>query len=184
MANEFYRQSIHLAVGVVAALGTLLVPKTTYLWVVGFIVVLASVFMSYMLRNIKWLFHILERDHAAFRGKGAMFFGLGVWLTALLFWENAAMAILLLAIPDALATMIGTMFKRGALPYNHRKSYLGSSVFFVSASIVLSVKYQELSIFFIAFLLTALESFDYREIPFLDDNLVIPLVAGYLLGYL
>ena len=184
MANEFVRQSVHLGIGVLAAIGTLLVDRTTYLIVCGLAVVGAAFFVLLAFARSKRLAATLERDHAAFRGKGAIFFGLGVWLTALLFWEHAALAILLLAIPDALATMAGVLVKSGPLPYNHRKSWGGSAVFFVSASILLSVRYPELSIFFITFLLTALESFDYREIPFLDDNLVIPLVAGFLLAYL
>lgn len=125
---------------------------------------------------------MFEREDAAFRGKGALFFCLGIFLTAVLFWDHASEAILLLAVPDAIATITGTIVKSPALPYNHRKSIAGSFALFLSSVIILSFTLHNLSVFLIAFLLAALESFDYREIPFLDDNLVIPLIAGFLLS--
>jgi len=183
MANELYRQVVHLALGIVIALGAYVLPRTWFLVIIGVLFALGTLFMLFFASEIKWFYQVFEREHVAFKGKGVLFYGLGVWLTAFLFWDHAALAILVLAIPDALATIAGSSFKSGPLPYNHRKTWLGSAVFFVTASLVISVTLHELSVFFIAFLLTALESFDYREIPFLDDNMVIPLVAGFLLGF-
>jgi dolichol kinase len=184
MANELYRQSIHLFVGVIAAVGAFFLPRTVFLWIAG-ILTLVTLFIVYaMYREFRWLYALLEREHVAFKGKGAFFYMLGIFLTALLFWEHAGAAIFVLAIADAAATLIGTLFRSPKLPYNHRKTLLGSLAFFLGSVLVLSFASPGLAVLFIAFLLTALESFDYREIPFLDDNLVVPVVAAYLLSLL
>lgn len=184
MVNELYRQLFHLSGGLFAATAAFFLSQKAFLWLFGVIFVLGCIILFLLSAEFKWFFAVLERDHVAFRGKGAVFYGLGVLLTGILFWNYAGMALLVLAISDAAATLVGTMFISPALPYNHRKTILGSVAFFFAASLVLSFRYPILQIFFIVFLLTALESFDYREIPFLDDNLVIPLVTGYLLSLL
>jgi dolichol kinase len=184
MANELYRQGIHLVAGILAALLAFFLPKAVFLWCMGLLLAGTLVVILFFTREVSWLYKTLEREHAAFLGKGALFFILGIFLTGLLFWEHAGVAILMLSIPDAAATIIGSMFPSPKLPYNHRKTLLGSGAFFLSGVLVLAVAQPGLSIFFIAFLLTALESFDYREIPFLDDNIVIPVITGYLLTLL
>jgi dolichol kinase len=184
MANELYRQSIHLGIGLVAAILAFILPRTIYLWLSGLGVIAILVTVLFFTREVRWILAIVEREHAAFKGKGALFFMLGIFLTALLFWEQAGVSILVLAIADAAATVGGTLFVSPKLPYNHRKTYFGSGVFFLSATLVLAIAHPVVGVVFIAFLLTALESFDYREIPFLDDNLVIPLVTASLLAYL
>lgn len=184
MTNELHRQGIHFTAGIVLAGLAATLTKGIFLTVVGIATLLGVLFLIYFPGWYKRFFGDVEREHTAFRGKGAVFFAIGVLLAALLFWEHAPLAILILAIPDVAATLFGAAFQSPSLPYNRRKSVMGSAVFFVSTSLLLSVRYQELTIFFIAFLLTALESFDYRDIPFLDDNMVVPVVAAYLLTFL
>jgi dolichol kinase len=184
MTNELYRQGIHIAVGLAAVLSALLFSQAVFLYVWSAVTIGYVLIITVFARAFRGLFIVVEREHAPFVGKGGLFFLIGILGTAALFWENAVLALLLLAIPDALATALAPLVRSPALPYNKRKSLWGSTVFFVSASLILSVWFQQLAIFFIAFLLTALESFDYREIPFLDDNMVIPLVAGFLLQFL
>lgn len=184
MVNEFYRQSVHLSVGLVAGIAAFMMPKHLYLWIAGLLTALTLFIVYAMYREFRWLYALLERENVAFKGKGAFFYMLGILLTAVLFWEHAGAAILVLAIADATATLAGTLFRSRRLPYNRRKSTAGSGAFFVSSTLVLSFVQPGFGVFFIAFLLTALESFDYREIPFLDDNLVVPVVAAYLLSLL
>ena len=183
MVNELYRQLVHLVAGLLFASAAYVLPRSAFLWLSGMALVLFLVTLLFR-RELHWLFAALEREHAAFAGKGGLFYFLGVFLTGLLFWQHTAIAILVLCLADAAATIIGTLFRSPSLPYNRRKTIGGSVTFFIVASLVLSAGYPVVHIFFIAFLLTALESFDYREIPFLDDNLVIPLVTAYLLGFL
>ena len=183
MVNELYRQTVHLLIGCVSALAAYLLPKAVFLWLFGLIFLVSIGALLFFKQELKSLFQLFEREHAAFKGKGAIFFIFGIWVAAALFYEQAPLAILVLAVPDALATIVGTRVLSPKLPYNHRKSYAGTAAFFLSASIVLSFQYQELAVFFIAFFLTAIESFDYREIPFLDDNMVIPVVCAYLLSF-
>jgi dolichol kinase len=184
MVNELYRQGVHVGVGLIALITALVLPQKGFL-ILWTLVTLAYVFViSVAAGTIKWLFIHLERERVPFKGKGGLFYFLGILITAALFWNDIVLALLLLAIPDALATALAPLIRSPPLPYNKRKSTWGSAVFFISASLILSVWFQQLAIFFIAFLLTALESFDYHEIPFLDDNLVIPVVAGFLLQFL
>jgi dolichol kinase len=181
MVNELYRQVFHLVVGLVAAVAAFVLPRTVFLWLVGILLAAVLVCIVAMKRNMNWIFLLLEREHVAFKGKGGLFFVLGLFITALLFYDQAGFAILVLAIPDAVATIVGTMFHSPELPYNHRKTFFGSGAFFLSALLVLIFAHQGLGIVFIAFFVTALESFDYREIPFLDDNLVIPVITAWFL---
>jgi dolichol kinase len=181
MVNELYRQSIHLITGIVAAVAAFLLPKSVFVVITGLIALVAVAIAIFFQKDLKRFLGMLEREHIAFKGKGLVFFALGVFFTAVLFWEHAGAALLLLAIPDAAATVVGSLFRSPELPYNHRKTYLGSGIFFVCALVIFSFIHFSAGILLAAFLLTALESFDYREIPFLDDNLVIPVVAAYLL---
>lgn len=183
MVNEFYRQTVHLACGTVAALCVLAISRSAFLWVWGLFLLLGAVLLFISPSFLASAWGTFERSDVAFRGKGALFFLFGIWLTGLLFWGSAFGAILLLAIPDALATVLAPLVRSPRLPWNHRKSVFGSGSFFVSALIILFFLAPVGAAFLLAFLLTAIESFDYREIPFLDDNLVIPIVAGFLLQF-
>jgi len=183
MANEVYRQTVHLICGVGAALSALFLSQQLFLFSWSLFFVVCLLFVLYAPPSFTWVWKVFERTDVAFRGKGGLFFVAGICCTGLLFWENAFPALLLLAIPDALATISAPHFRSARLPWNHRKSVFGSSVFFVSALAVLFVFVPVGGAFLTAFLLAAIESFDYREIPFLDDNIVIPLVAGFLLQF-
>lgn len=184
MVNELYRQGVHIGVGLIAIATALVLPQKGFLLLWSLVTIVYIFIISVGAGSLKWLFASLERERIPFRGKGGLFFFLGVLATAALFWNDIVLALLLLAIPDALATALAPLIHSPPLPYNKRKSAWGSAVFFISACVILSVWFQQLAILFIAFLLTALESFDYHEIPFLDDNIVIPLVAGFLLQFL
>lgn len=183
MTNELYRQTIHLVCGITAALSVLMLTQSLFLWFWGVFFVASLVFVIFAPPSLFWAWKLFERNDVAFRGKGGLFFLLGLWLTGVLFWESAFGAIVLLAIPDALATMLAPLVRSPRLPWNHRKSVFGSAAFFVSALLILFFLVPVGAAFLLAFLLAAIESFDYREIPFLDDNIVIPLVAGFLLQF-
>lgn len=183
MANELYRQTVHLVCGTGAAISALFLSQGLFLLAWGGLFVVALALVLFASPSLHWAWKLFERDDVAFKGKGALFFIAGLWLAGALFWESAFGAILLLAVPDALATMLAPYYRSARLPWNHRKSVFGSAVFFVSATTILLVLVPVLAAFLVAILLAALESFDYREIPFLDDNLVLPLVAGFLLGF-
>lgn len=183
MANELYRQTVHLVCGITAAVSALFLSQTVFLLFWGLFFVATLILIMYAQPSLAWAWKLFERQDVAFRGKGALFFLLGIWMVAALFWEEAFAAILILAIPDALATMLAPYYRSAKLPWNHRKSVFGSTVFFVSAFLILIFIIPFLGALLAAFLLAAIESFDYREIPFLDDNVVIPLVAGFLLQF-
>lgn len=183
MVNELYRQSIHLGTGFVFAILATMLSKEAFMWVAA-VGVLLSVIVLFFADSLASIFSVLERSNSAFRGKGLLYFMLGVFFVSVLFWEQTALSILVLAVPDSIATIAGVLLKGPSLPYNKRKTLFGSLAFFFSACVVLSFKFHLVAIFFISLLLTALESFDYHDIVFLDDNIVIPVVAGYLLTFL
>lgn len=183
MTNELYRQTVHLVTGILAATSAFFLAQHVFFlfWTTIFAGSLCVIIGRPRFFTPLW--RVFERSDAAFKGKGWLFFLLGILATGALFWERAAPALFLLAIPDALATMLAPLVPSQRLPWNHRKGYFGSGVFFVSAFLVLLVTVPFVAAVLLALLLTAIESFDYREIPFLDDNLVIPLVAAFFLGF-
>ena len=160
MANELYRQAIHLSGGVLVAIAAFLLPQQLFLWLIGLCLLAWLVIILFFADHFTWLFSLFERSSASFTGKGALFFGLGCFATGLFFWEQAGWALLSLAIPDSLATIIGKIYRSISLPYNHHKTLLGTTTFFITCFIILSVHISFIAAALIAFLLAALESFD------------------------
>jgi dolichol kinase len=106
--------------------------------------------------------------------KGAIEFGLGSFLATILFNETIAIAcIAVLSLADSFATLVGFYFGKYRLPINKKKSWEGSTTFFLVSFFILSLF---TSIQFA--LLLALISTITEALPYADDNLSIPLVLG------
>jgi dolichol kinase len=116
-----------------------------------------------------------------FPGKGALTFFLGSFLVLLLFGSNlnvACAAIIILALGDSVATLVGRKYGKHKLFYNPEKSYAGSIAGFVTAFLgaVLFVK-PEVALFG-AFFGMSVESLVLK----IDDNISIPLIAGFFMS--
>ena len=65
MANELYRQTIHLVIGLVAGISAFFLPKAVFLWVAGFFTAVTLFIVWAMYKEFKWLYSLLEREHVA-----------------------------------------------------------------------------------------------------------------------
>ena len=108
---------------------------------------------------------------------GAITFYFGCFLVTVLFETNIAIAsIVVLALADALSTMIGFYFGKHKLPINRKKSWEGSTTFFVASLVVLLFFTNPAKALVIAAVATFVEM-----LPKIDDNLSIPLATGLLM---
>jgi len=118
-------------------------------------------------------FKTLERPNAL-PFKGAIEFGLGCFLATILFSENVAIAcIAVLALADSSSTLIGYYFGKHKLPINKKKTWEGSTTFFLISIFTLSFFVEPLIALILALITTFVEM-----LPYTDDNLSIPLALG------
>jgi dolichol kinase len=106
--------------------------------------------------------------------KGAIEFGLGCFLAMILFNETIAIAcIAVLALADSLSTLVGYYFGKYKLPINKKKTWEGSTTFFLVSFFILTLFSNPLNAFILALIVTFTEM-----LPHFDDNLSIPLALG------
>lgn len=106
--------------------------------------------------------------------KGAIEFGLGCFIATILFNETIAIAcIAVLALADSLSTLVGYYFGKHKLPINKKKTWEGSTTFFLVSFFILTLFSNPLNAFILALIVTFTEMF-----PHFDDNLSIPLALG------
>lgn len=129
----------------------------------------------------RWLLKHLERPgiRRLAPGKGAFTIVFGVLITALLFPAVLGPAILVLGISDSLATLFGVAYGKRKVPGFPTKTWIGTSVFFVSCAAILFFHSPWWPL--VALLVTLAELVDYQKHPFLDDNVVLPVLTGLLL---
>ncbi len=118
-----------------------------------------------------------------FPGKGAFFLIFGSALSLYLFEENVALAsIMILALADSIAPLVG---RYGSIrnPMNAKK-YIEGFVFGVAAGTLGAWLFVDFTRAFIASIVAMLvEGFDLKVgLSLLDDNLIIPLVAGFVMS--
>ena len=106
--------------------------------------------------------------------KGAIEFGLGCFLAMILFNEIIAMAcISVLALSDSTSTLVGYYFGKHKLPINKKKTWEGSSAFFILSLFILMFFTNPLNALILSLIVTFVEM-----LPYFDDNLSIPLTLG------
>ncbi|MEM5778718.1 MAG: hypothetical protein QXK49_03770 [Candidatus Aenigmatarchaeota archaeon] len=121
-------------------------------------------------------FKTLERPNSL-PFKGAIEFGLGCFLATILFKENIAIAaISVLALADSSSTLVGYYFGKYKLPINKNKSWEGSVTFFLISFFILTF-FTNIPLALILSLLTTFV----EALPYLDDNLSIPIALGILM---
>jgi len=137
--------------------------------------------MSNPKRGTFRLLNSLERGDAAF-GQGAMWLALGS-LVAIIFLNSGNAVVLLAAIfiGDAAATIIGMRYGKIALPYNKKKSLLGSMAYFAVTLVVAFplLGYVAILVSFIAALVESLP----RHIDDNFDTAAVLAALMLLLGY-
>ncbi len=109
--------------------------------------------------------------------RGAITFYLGCFIVTAFFQPEIAIAsIAVLSLSDALSTLVGTFFGKHKLPINKKKSWEGSTVFFVTTLIILMFFVSPMEAIAIAIIATFVEM-----LPRVDDNIFVPLITGFLL---
>ncbi|MBI2102932.1 hypothetical protein HYT55_03780 [Candidatus Woesearchaeota archaeon] len=184
--QELLRQILHLIIGVVVV--TLLyyeILTSLSLFLLIVIGILAS-FISK--RKSLPLFHFflkhLEREEQrkTFPGRGLIFFFIGVLLVIQLFPQDIAFAsIMVLAFGDSISHIVGERFGQLKNIFNGKSKKLlegtvaGALVGFLAAAIFVPLSQAFLGSF--AAMIAEVIEIDFNQKP-VDDNVVVPLVAG------
>ena len=115
-----------------------------------------------------------------FPGKGSFFLVLGSFLAMLLFDEKIALAaIAIMAVGDSLTTIIGIYFGSIKSPLNPMKHLEGTMLAIIAGTIAAFNFVPFQMAFFGAVVAMLFEALTIRHIDnLIDDNLLIPLVAG------
>lgn len=186
---ELRRQIVHLCTGVaIVFLLKLQLMSTQILFGItllgGILVLVAKKIRVPMVHD---LLEYFERPHhiARFPGRGSFFLVLGAALSTLIFDPYIAMAaIMIMAVGDSVTNIVGRHFGKIKNPFNAKKNIEGTVTAIVCSTLA--------ALFFVPFwpalaastLSMAIESIDLGLKRFeieIDDNVVIPLVAGVIM---
>ncbi|MBN2203069.1 MAG: hypothetical protein JW700_02715 [Candidatus Aenigmarchaeota archaeon] len=108
---------------------------------------------------------------------GAITFYIGCFLVTFIFpTEIAAASIAVLALADATSTLVGYFFGKRKLPINKKKTWEGSTTFFLTAVFVLYFFTNPIKAIIAAIAATLVEA-----LPKVDDNITIPVTTAILL---
>ncbi|MFA5829338.1 MAG: phosphatase PAP2 family protein [Candidatus Gracilibacteria bacterium] len=137
---------------------------------------------KYRVPMLDHLLRYLERprDLEIFPGKGSFFLVLGSLLAIMFFKREIALAaITIMAVGDAITTIVGTYFGKIKNPLNPRKHLEGTALAIVVSTLA-AFFFVDFKTAFIGSLVGMIfESLSGRYISeFLDDNLIITIVAG------
>jgi dolichol kinase len=178
MVREWARQTVHIVIGLLFALLASLVSQQVFLIVTFSVLVCGFLLAKSGFAFVSRIEKVLDRDEVI-RGRGAYLMLFGVGLTAMLFPAQLVYALLVLAISDSLATVIGYYYGKHTLAWNSSSTYEGSLAFFVSSAIIL-IPFGSIGVV-CAVVVTGVESLDYDPFTYLDDNVMVPLSTGLLL---
>lgn len=181
--SELARQLIHMGFGITILCIMFLLPvrRENYLAIATLFVLAVLIYILLVVHRRAskqrmpfedYLLDSLEREGVP-PAHGALWYAIGS-LVALSFIptpERAASAIFLLAIADGVSTIFG-VYGTHPLPHNHKKTFEGSFVFFLSG--LFTFVFIGWLAIPLSFLAAAAESLDFH----LDDNLTIPVVCA------
>ncbi len=177
--HELFRKSIHLCAVAVPLMA--MWSKTLTLWLVGVATVCYAASELLRVLGVAFPFFSGVTWRAMRSGEsrglvlGPLLFGVGVWLSLILFPLSAAtVGILVLAVGDGAASLTGRLFGQTVLVYNRQKTLVGSLTVFVVGAVV-AMSYLplgwSLAVGVVASLLESLPLGAY-------DNLLLPLVSA------
>ncbi|MCD6227067.1 hypothetical protein J7J90_01080 [Candidatus Micrarchaeota archaeon] len=181
MRSEYERQIIHIILGILFIVLNYFIGRELLSILLFFVILLGLILMQiklyhkYKLPYVDKLLFKFERPRVT-PGLGSLWYVVGVFITGLMFIDFAKFTavILILAIGDGFATIFG-LSGRHPLPWNKRKTVEGTTAFIIGGSTVLLIYPSPLTFFII--LLSAIG----ESIPScIDDNILIPLIAGTL----
>ena len=188
-AKELYRKILHLLLGISIALAyqyDLLSPFTLLMMIIaGVIISILSKriwlpFLSFFLEKLE-----REEEKKQFPGKGLIFFFVGVLLAVKLFPKDIALAsIMILAFGDSISHLIGARFGKikNILNGDGKKLIEGTIAGIIAGLLgaMFYVPFSQALLGSTAAMLAEVVKIDFNENQ-LDDNVVIPLVAGTIM---
>lgn len=194
--NETFRKLVHIMHGVGLAALAFIVPLNVLVGVevLALIAMFVARYLSQHFTGISWVAYLAKLYKVGRKSYGDFFFPISAIVLVYVAdskWEFAA-AILILALADAAAALVGKRFGKTTTYkiFGLEKSLIGSFAFFViaagivaafvtlSGSEVADVGFM--SILFVALMVTISENIG----AYGSDNLLIPLVAVALLNHL
>lgn len=184
---ELRRQIAHLVIGVVIVflIELKLLTPNLLLVILGFGILLSFTYKRWSIPVIHEILQLFERpkDIATFPGKGPIFLILGSYFSLLLFpIDVAKAAIMVLAVGDSVSHLVGRYFGHTRVPFSQNKMLEGTvvAIAFSTLGALLFVSFQQA---FLASLITiSIESvYPEKMAKYLDDNLLVPLLAGTLM---
>lgn len=181
-SDEGFRKAIHASIGLLLCLmiwflGVELAQRFALLVAYTGILIIHLILAGIRLPGVDKLLGRLER-RGAIPGEGAMYYALGaLFALGLLRGDSAAAVsvILILAVGDSLATLVGNAWGRHKLPWNENKTVEGSMGFAAGAMCALFVLPIPTTILAIV-VGTAVESLSKR----LNDNITVPVICSLL----
>ena len=184
--KEIGRQLLHIIIGVIVTIlfyFNILSPLATFLLII--IGLLTSIISKRTrIPILSYFLERFERDEQKkkFPGKGLIFFFIGVLLVMKLFDKDIALAsIMVLAFGDSISHLAGAGFGRIRNIFNGKSNKLFEGTFFGTLAgfvgAVIFVPIPEAFLGSLAAMIAEVIKIDLNE-KSLDDNLVVPLVAG------
>lgn len=130
------------------------------------------------------LFFERPEDLKSFPGKGSFFLVLGSLIAVQFFqYEIALAAISIMAVGDAITTVVGTYFGKIKNPLNPRKHLEGTALAIVASTFAAFFFVSFPAAFFGSLVGMVFESVTVRYISqIIDDNVIIPVVAGVVMS--
>ncbi len=186
---ELRRQTAHLLIGtVIVFLLKLQLINAQILFAItvvgGILVIIAR---KIRLPIIHTLLEYFERPHhmARFPGRGSFFLILGAALTTYIFEKDIAMAaIMIMAVGDSVTNIVGRHFGKIKNPFNSKKHLEGTGVAIIASTLAAFYFVPFWAAFIASTISMAIESIDLGWKRFeveIDDNIIIPLVAGVVM---
>jgi dolichol kinase/phosphoserine phosphatase len=182
--HEFFRKTIHACAVFVPLIA--LWSRGFTLWLVGSVTLLFLLSELFRLQGVAVpLFAQVTwralRSHES-RGivMGPVLFGAGIWLTIAVFTpEAAACGVLILAIGDSVASLVGRAFGYTLLPHNPRKTLIGSVSLF-GVGVIIAIFYVSLPwALLVGTVASGLESLPVGA----ADNLLLPIGTAAMLTF-
>jgi dolichol kinase len=188
-ALELRRQAAHLLIGISIVFLLKLQLLNTHL--LFMITIIGGVFVliarKVRIPVIHTLLEYFERPHhmARFPGRGSFFLILGAALTMLIFDRDIALAaIMIMAVGDSVTNIVGRYFGKIHNPLNAKKKLEGTGVAIIFATLAAFYFVPLWPAFVASAISMTIESIDLGWKRFeveIDDNVVIPLVAGVVM---
>ena len=181
---EFNRQLFHLALGVAIVLLLMygFIDKNIILILILFGIILSIASKTNKLPIIYALLQKFERKKEIenFPGKGIIFYFTGVYISLLLFPREVALAsIMVLAFGDSISHMYGMHYGKIRHPLSNRKFLEGTIAGFIAGFIGAWMFLPWHEAFFASLIAMAVEAIEIKiGAEQVDDNLIIPVVAG------